>query len=223
MDEIKEILIRVMKDIEERKRKIKIPPYPERCKTCIDGEFIVENISFKCELYGDDRCPILRNFIKESVGEVFTSSVISKVQKGAREIVNEYIKNIRLMKKEGKGLNILGDIGTGKTSIVVIVIKELFRKKYPFDYFHAGEFFFNIDNSFRGKTFLFLDDLGVEYPSSYGRAFFDTLIDFRYRMNLPTIITSNLKEKELRRIYPRAMDRLFGRNIKVELKGVSKR
>jgi len=60
--------------------------------------------------------------------------------------------------------------------------------------------------NFNSFSFLFIDDLGSEYLNEKNSSFINYVVDLRYRFMLPTIITSNLSERELRERYPRAMD-----------------
>ncbi len=55
---------------------------------------------------------------------------------------------------------------------------------------------------------LLLDDLGVQVNSPWVREHIDSLIDARYRAGRPTAITTNLSDKELTAMCPRAFDRL---------------
>ena len=186
MDEIKNIINEIMEDIKKRRENIKeIPGIPFRCTSCNEGEFLIQELPFICEFFGEFNCPIFREEIKDDIGKIFLNTSIDKVEDKAREILSSYLTNIRKMVRGGKGLNILGTIGVGKTSIIVLIIQKIFKERYS--------------------------------------SFINYVVDLRYRFMLPTIITSNLSERELRIRYPRAMDRLFSRNIKINLEGTSRR
>lgn len=226
MDEIKNIINEIMDDIRKRRESIKeIPGIPERCINCFDGEFLIQNLPFTCEFFSEFSCPIFKEEIKENIGKIFLNTSIDKVEESVRAILLSYLSNIKKMVREGRGLNILGPIGVGKTSIIVLIIQKIFKERYSFRYFHIKSFLDSqIENiNFNAFSFLFIDDLGSEYLNEKNSSFINYVIDLRYRFMLPTIITSNLSERDLRGRYPRAMDRLFNRNIKINLEGASRR
>jgi DNA replication protein DnaC len=119
----------------------------------------------------------------------------------------------------------LGDIGTGKTSIIVLIIQKLFKEKLSFKYYYIKSFidtqYENIN--FNSFDFLFLDDIGVESLSEKDSLYLNYVIDLRYRFKRPVVITSNLSENELRDKYPRVFDRLLSKNVKIVLEGSSRR
>ncbi|HRS26001.1 MAG TPA: ATP-binding protein [Methanofastidiosum sp.] len=114
--------------------------------------------------------------------------------------------------KEGQqGLYFHGPNGVGKTHLAVALIKEfaqvkgirgryisyvdllaLKREKY------AQNNVANIIESFEKAELLVLDDLGVEKESSWVMEQTTSLIDFRYRSCLTTIITSNYSLENLK-------------------------
>jgi DNA replication protein DnaC len=119
----------------------------------------------------------------------------------------------------------LGDIGTGKTSIIVLIIQKLFKEKLSFRYYHIKSFFdTQYENvNFSHINFLFLDDIGVESLNEKDSLYLNYVIDLRYRFKLPVVITSNLSEMDIKKRYPRVFDRLFSRNVKIILEGTSRR
>lgn len=223
MDEIKNIIEKILKDIQDKKEKISLPPIPKRCESCIDGDFQIEGVSFSCDFYGGNQCLIYQNFLKENFGKTFINTTLDKVEESIREKIEKYIKNIQKFILYGKGLTIIGSVGSGKTSILFLIIQELFKKGYPFYYNHSYKIFEDSDENLLHKKILLIDDLGVEVKNEWNKSFFDYLIDFRYRFKLTTIITSNLSEKKLKEEYPRAMDRLSSMNFKIFIQGGSRR
>ena len=75
-------------------------------------------------------------------------------------------------------------------------------------------------------SLLILDDLGIERKTGYMQENIYTIIDNRYRIGLPMIITTNLTRQDfvtdditLKRIY----DRILERCIPVEVTGTNRR
>ncbi|MCX8095437.1 MAG: hypothetical protein N3D74_04560 [Caldisericia bacterium] len=223
MDEIKNLIEKIIRDIQDKKEKISIPQIPKRCESCIDGDFQIDGISFNCDSYGQNSCLIYQNFLKENFGKTFLNISLDKVEESIREKIERYINNIQKFILYGKGLTIIGSVGSGKTSILFLIIQELFKKYYPFYYNHSYKIFEEQDESLLNKKILLIDDLGVEVKNEWNKSFFDYLIDYRYRFKLTTIITSNLSEKKLKDEYPRAMDRLSSMNFKIFIQGGSRR
>jgi DNA replication protein DnaC len=226
MDEIKKMIDEIINDIQKRRSEIKeIPKVPERCESCYDGEFLYKNLPFICEFYGDMNCQIFREFLKEEIGKIFLNTSIDRVEEKAKLVLSNYLTNIKNMLRDGKGLNILGDIGTGKTSIIVLIIQKLFKEKLSFRYYHIKSFFdTQYENiNFSHINFLFLDDIGVESLNEKDSLYLNYVIDLRYRFKLPVVITSNLSEMDIKKRYPRVFDRLFSRNVKIILEGTSRR
>ncbi|MGB9677729.1 MAG: hypothetical protein ACPLZ9_03835 [Candidatus Ratteibacteria bacterium] len=223
MDEINNIIEKIVNDIREKKEKVIIPDIPERCKNCIDGDYIIEDISFTCDKYGENYCILYQDFIKEFIGKNSIDISIEKVEDSVKEKIIKYLKNFQKYILLGKGLTIIGSIGSGKTSILLLLIKECFKKRIPFYYYHSYKIFEEKEERIVKKRVLFIDDLGVEMKNEFNKSFFDYLIDYRYRFKLPTFITSNLSINKLKEEYPRGYDRLKIMNYLIYLQGGSKR
>lgn len=72
MEEIKDILNRLMDDYKEKKDEIKeIPLVPDRYDSCIDGTFLINQIPFTCEYFGKFNYFLFRNFIIVNIGKIF--------------------------------------------------------------------------------------------------------------------------------------------------------
>lgn len=119
-----------------------------------------------------------------------------------------------------------GDVGTGKSFIAGCIANALLDKGVPvlmtnfarllnkLTDMYSGDRNAYID-SFKRYPLLIIDDLGMERNSEFVREQVFSVIDSRYRSQLPMIVTTNLSLEELKdptdlprtRIYDRVMER----------------
>jgi len=159
----------------------------------------------------------------------FYSVRIEKVNRKANKQLQEYLKEI---KKDMQGIMIIGNVGTGKTSILYLILKALLDYELSIKYYAANDIatyiirenFEELEGMY--NDIVMIDDLGREYlpeKESFVLSQFDNFIDLRYRENKTTIITSNLSKEELESRYPRSIDRLKEKNLVFQLSGISLR
>ena len=157
-------------------------------------------------------------------------SIISKAMR-------KYVDNFSDMKKNGKGLILYGDVGTGKTFYAACVANAVIEKGYSALMTNFAEIINAMQEKFDGKQaymsrlaeygLLVIDDLGIERETSFMREQVYNIIDTRYRSGNPLIITTNLSLQEMmsdtdiskKRIY----DRILEMCLPVEVKGKSRR
>ena len=151
-----------------------------------------------------------------------------------------YVQNWDTFRSKSMGLLLWGDVGTGKSYIAGCIANALLDKGVPvlmtnfarllnrLTDFQAGDRNAYIDNLNR-YPLLILDDLGIERNSEFAREQVFSVIDSRYRSQLPMIVTTNLTMTELKnppdlaraRIYDRVMERCIP--IRVNGQNVRKR
>ena len=124
---------------------------------------------------------------------------------------------------KSKGLFFSGPTGLGKTHLSLAIAQEVIGKGYNVAYGSASDFLRAIEDEHFGRRqetgtldsllevdLLVLDDLGVEFSSSFNLAEIYNLINTRGNRQKPTIISSNLSGKELEEKYSqRIVSRLF--------------
>lgn len=147
-----------------------------------------------------------------------------------REITDRcraYAENADEMAKEGRGLILLGKPGTGKNHLLYSIVKAMRPKSVLY-----CEPFYRIIRRIKtnwtthevteqdlidiyiGYKFLALEEIGLQYGTDNEKLILSELIDYRYRYNRPTIVTSNLTLTKLVAFlddqdYPRNSDRLM--------------
>lgn len=113
--------------------------------------------------------------------------------------------------KNGNGLLLVGEYGTGKTHLAVAMIHELAKQSVYGVFVTTPDLLQKIRTGFNSEDskaneimdivktteFLVLDDLGAEKVTDWVREQFYMIINARYENMLPTVITTNLSFKEL--------------------------
>ena len=141
-------------------------------------------------------------------------------------MAKRYVQHWEELRKNATGLLLWGDVGTGKSFIAGCIANALLDKGVPvimtnfarllnkLTDMYAGDRNAYID-SFKRYPLMIIDDLGVERNSEFAREQVFSVIDSRYRCELPMIVTTNLTLEELQhpedlsrsRIYDRVLER----------------
>lgn len=127
----------------------------------------------------------------------------------------KYCEEWQLMKRDNIGMMLHGATGTGKTYLSFCIANELLKQGVPViatssinvinkvyesysSYGDEGEV--GIINQFKNASLVVLDDLGAEHEGKTGKEkqIIYSLIDTRIRLQLPIIITTNLKPEQLK-------------------------
>ena len=127
--------------------------------------------------------------------------------------------------RKGKGLILIGGVGTGKTHLASAIVHELAKQDIFVLFIFVPDFLDELRETYeenyeddedkfelvKNARVLVLDDLGTERITDWTREKITQLINYRYSNALPTIITTNLTTQELgARIGERALSRLLG-------------
>lgn len=139
----------------------------------------------------------------------------------------------------GANLIIHGQVGTGKTHLVVGLIKNIITENVIVVKFITGvQLLHKIRNSLNGEPYksdtlidsyskyplLVIDDLGAEKSTEWTKETLYLIIDNRYCNMLPTIVTSNLTPGELSsKLDDRMISRLMSNAVVVKLTGKDRR
>lgn len=136
-----------------------------------------------------------------------------------------YVRNFTQLRKDGKGLLLYGDVGTGKTFAGGCIVNALEEQGYPClmtSFSRLEKVLFDMRDgkrAFLDKLLLFdlvlFDDLGVERDTEYMTQQVTDILDSFYRAGIPMIITSNYTPKQLtgaedirkKRVYDRLLER----------------
>lgn len=137
----------------------------------------------------------------------------------------KYMENWEVYRKNGQGLLLWGDVGTGKSFIAACIANELRKRRIPTMFTSFGAIIksvsnFDIDKNqfFRdfGKfDLIVLDDLGAERNSAFALEQVFDVIDSRVQSRLPMIVTTNLTISELKNPESRSYQRIYDRLLQV--------
>ena len=158
------------------------------------------------------------------------------------EMAKRFVQHWEKFQKDSMGLLLWGPVGTGKSFITGCIANALLDQGVPvmmtnfarllnkLTDMYAGDRNAYID-SFNSFPLLIIDDLGVERNSEFTRELVFSVIDSRYRSQLPLIVTTNLTPEQMRnpedlaraRIYDRVLERctpirVDGQNIRKQNK-----
>lgn len=142
------------------------------------------------------------------------------------EMAKRFVQHWDEFKKDSMGLLLWGPVGTGKSFIAGCIANALLDQGVPvmmtnfarllnkLTDMYAGDRNAYID-SFKRYPLMIIDDLGIERNSEFAREQVFSIIDSRYRSQLPMIVTTNLSLKKLKnpedmaraRIYDRVLER----------------
>ena len=142
------------------------------------------------------------------------------------EMAKKYVQHWEEFRNTSTGLILWGNVGTGKSFIAGCIANALLDKGVPvimtnfarllnkLTDMYAGDRNAYID-SFNRYQLMIIDDLGIERNSEFAREQVFSVIDSRYRSQLPMIVTTNLTVDELMdptdlargRIYSRVLER----------------
>ena len=153
------------------------------------------------------------------------------------QVMQKYVEEFPKLRKDGIGLLLWGSVGTGKTYAAACIVNALIDKGYPCMITSFSRIANILQGMREGKQeyldklnsfpLLVLDDLGAERKSEYMQEQVFNVIDNRYRMNLPIIVTTNMSMAEMKNMADigntRIYDRILERCHPVEMNGTSRR
>lgn len=152
-------------------------------------------------------------------------------------VAQNYVKNFDRMRKDGKGLLLYGNVGTGKTYAAACIANALIDKGYACMMTSFARISNTVAGMFEGRReyydgmnkfpLLVIDDLSSERKTEYMQEIVFNIIDSRYRAGLPLIITTNLTGEEIKNPSDMANKRTFSRLLEmcipVEVNGKDRR
>lgn len=143
-------------------------------------------------------------------------------------VVRLYAENFKIVLKQRppSGTVCVGVPGTGKTHVACGLVQDLMRQGYCAAYLSCNEFLLQVKEAQYGRSadrvsvllqrymtphFLAADEFGLHTTNDYDYQVLFTLIDGRYKRNLPTMLASNMTPEELKKTAdPRLMERVLG-------------
>ena len=137
--------------------------------------------------------------------------------------VMQYVEDLERNIKSGRGLILMGPVGTGKTSAAAAVLQFGLKNDYGGMFIGMSSLLDTIfttkeknrdewvefERRLRETTLLVIDDLGTEKPDGWVQVKLDSIVSERYNRLKPIIVTTNLDANGLKNTYTeRIIDRL---------------
>lgn len=126
--------------------------------------------------------------------------------------IREYCADLEARLDEGRGLWLLGDVGTGKTTLAMLVSKSvlelgrsvaiyslpnlLARIRRTFDNADGEQSYLELFNRLTSVDLLHIDDLGAEKRTDWVIEQLYALINERYENNRAIVVTSNVDPED---------------------------
>ena len=138
-------------------------------------------------------------------------TAVNAGQKSALKACRNYAENFSELSKAGGGLLLVGGVGTGKTHLAIAIGKELVENKHSARYANLADVIRAVRSSWNSSEYdeadvyntsssfelLILDEVGVQAGTDNERNIIFEVINTRYGGNKPTILISNLPEREM--------------------------
>jgi DNA replication protein DnaC len=154
--------------------------------------------------------------------------------------VRGYIDDLEARLREGQGLWLFGDTGTGKTTLAMLISKAaleagktvaiyslpklLARIRRTYDSEPGGDSYLSFFERLTSVDLLHIDDLGAEKRSDWVLEQLYALVNERYEAQRSILITTNLPHPELEeQIGSRTVSRLTQMCDEVEVRGDDRR
>ena len=172
-----------------------------------------------------------------TIDSFFEQKFPPQISDAVAQIV-QYLEELELNIKHGRGLILMGPVGTGKSSAASAVLQYGLQRDYGGMFIGMSslldtifttkeknrEEWVEFERRLRETTLLVIDDLGTEKPEGWVQIKLDSIVSERYNRMKPIIVTTNLDAKELKNTYSaRIIDRLRQTNRSLAFPGPSLR
>ncbi|MBK5233531.1 MAG: ATP-binding protein [Thermoleophilia bacterium] len=187
---------------------------------CDGGGWILgeDNLAYKCDCL-EPRLAKARNSGINSViparyrGVSFDRPPVTEIDAVVVNAVRDWLDSLDVNLGEGHGLWLMGDTGTGKTTLAMLVSKEtlkaghsvaiyslpklLARIRATFDAAVGEESYSEFFERLCDVDLLHIDDLGAEKQTEWVLEQLYALINERYERKRPIVVTTNLSHDQL--------------------------
>lgn len=208
---------------------------PSGCPTCGDATVYTDLSGTQMMCKCREQKFLMKHYLAAGIGELYMRLDWDDYQgeEGPVGAVNDYLNACHAFVREGLGFTFTGTFGSGKTMLAMLAAKRLVREGYSvyattysemIEMFSAGwrdradQLWF--ERKIINSKILVLDDIGKEMLTKLSESTFDHVIRQRIANLRPTIITTNLTEKEIPNRYGAgALSILFERSVVREFTG----
>jgi DNA replication protein DnaC len=179
----------------------------------------------RSQIVGERRARGLSNAIpKKYRGVSFDRPPISDMPAATVQVVRAYLRNLDQRLEEGRGLWLYGDVGTGKTTLAMLVSKTALEAGRSVAIYSLPRLLAEIRDTYEEGSrhsytdlldrlaevdLLHVDDVGTEKTSPWVLEQLYAIVNSRYEEQRSIVLTTNLDRDELsEQINPRTVSRL---------------
>ena len=157
-------------------------------------------------------------------GVAFDRPPVTQMNRHVVQAVRRYVGSLERNLSEGRGIWFQGDIGTGKTTLAMLISAEALRAGYSVAIYSLPRLLAMLRESFDDASeaslaelldrlaavdLLHIDDVGAEQTSAWVLEQLYTIVNTRYEDGRAIVITTNLDDRDLReQIGDRTVSRL---------------
>ncbi len=158
-------------------------------------------------------------------GVSFDRPPVTEIEPMVVRVVRSWVEDLAANLEQGRGLWLMGDTGTGKTTLAMLVSKAalqanhsvaiyslpklLARIRRTYDSEPGGDSYLAFFERLTSVDLLHIDDLGAEKRSDWVLEQLYALVNERYEAQRSMLVTTNLDQQELEeQIGPRTVSRL---------------
>jgi DNA replication protein DnaC len=177
------------------------------------------------QIVGERRARGLSNAIpKKYRGVSFDRPPITEMPSATVQVVRAYLRNLDQRLDEGRGLWLYGDVGTGKTTLAMLVSKTALEAGRSVAIYSLPRLLAEIRDTYEEGSrhsytdlldrlaevdLLHVDDVGTEKTSPWVLEQLYAIVNARYEEQKSIVLTTNLDREELaEQINPRTVSRL---------------
>lgn len=159
-------------------------------------------------------------------GVSFDRPPVTEIDRFMVGAIREWIDDMDANLEQGRGLWLMGNTGTGKTTLAMLVSKEALRRGHTVAIYSMPKLLSRIRATFDAENgeesyadfferlcdvdLLHIDDLGAEKQTEWVLEQLYALINERYERERSIVVTTNLTQEELEvQIGPRTVSRLI--------------
>jgi DNA replication protein DnaC len=177
------------------------------------------------QIVGERRARGLSNAIpKKYRGVSFDRPPITEMPAATVQVVRAYLRNLDQRLEQGRGLWLYGDVGTGKTTLAMLVSKSALEAGRSVAIYSLPRLLAEIRDTYEEGSrhsytdlldrltevdLLHVDDVGTEKTSPWVLEQLYAIVNSRYEEQKTIVLTTNLDRDELaEQINPRTVSRL---------------
>ena len=159
-------------------------------------------------------------------GVSFDRPPVTDINPDAVQVVRDWIGQFDANIEQGSGIWLMGNTGTGKTTLAMLVSKEALKRNYTVAIYSMPSLLTRIRATYGAEAgeesyselferlcdvdLLHIDDLGAEKQTEWVLEQLYALVNERYERQKSIVVTTNLSQDELEeQIGPRTVSRLI--------------